>query len=54
MKYNYSLWYKKHKNQKPLLEHSGTIRQFMPDYPPENRPKFIPDTLLNAKQPTQR
>ena len=54
MKYDYSLWYLKHQNQKPIAEYSGISRQFVPDYPPENRPKFIPDTFLNAKQPTQR
>lgn len=54
MKYDYSLWYLKHKSQQPIREYSGTARQFVPDYPPENKPKFIPDTLLNSKQLTQR
>lgn len=54
MKYNYTNWYTKHSKQEPIREYSGIARQFVPDYPPENKPKFIPDKLLNSKQLTQR
>jgi hypothetical protein len=54
MKYNYSDWYLKHKGLEPIKEYSGTITEFVPDYPPENKPKFIPDNLLNSKHLTQR
>jgi hypothetical protein len=55
MKYDYSKWYAKHKGIPYTTKYnSGTATQFVPTYPPENRPKFIPDRLLNPKQPTQQ
>ena len=54
MKYDYSDWFLKHKGLKPEQKHSGINTKFVPDYPPENRPKFISDKLLNSKQLTQR
>jgi hypothetical protein len=54
MKYDYSDWFLKHKGLKPEQKHSGTITKFVPDYPPENKPRFIPNNLLNSKHLTQR
>lgn len=53
MTYDYTNWYLKHVNQKPIPQYSGIAREFVPDYPPENKPKFIPDMSLNSKQVTQ-
>ena len=49
MKYNYSHWYLKHKGLEPVKEYSGTNTKFVPDYPLANKPKFIPNNLLNSK-----
>jgi hypothetical protein len=54
MKYDYSAWFLKHKGLKPEQKYSGINIKFVPDYLPENRPKFISDKLLGSKQLTQR
>lgn len=54
MKFDFLAWLAEHAKQKPNLEYYTTAREFKPDFPIENKPKFIPDKLLNSKQLTQR
>ena len=53
MKYDYSAWFLKHKGLKPEQKYSGINTKFVPDYLPENRPKFIPDPIIHPKHLTQ-